>query len=74
VRDSGVGLTHEQLQQVFELFVQVNRDATGGGLGIGLSLAARLAELHGGRIEASSQGLGLGATFVLVLPCLPADG
>ena len=74
VRDSGVGLTHEQLQQVFELFVQVNRDATGGGLGIGLSLAARLAELHGGRIEASSEGLGLGATFVLVLPCLPADG
>ena len=74
VRDNGVGLTAEQLQQVFELFVQVNRDATGGGLGIGLSLAARLAELHGGRIEASSEGLGLGATFVLVLPRLPSGG
>jgi signal transduction histidine kinase len=74
VQDSGMGLTPEQLRQVFELFVQVHRDATGGGLGIGLSLAARLAELHGGRIEADSEGLGRGATFVLVLPRLPAGG
>jgi signal transduction histidine kinase len=74
VKDSGVGLTPEQLRQVFELFVQVDRDAKGGGLGIGLSLAAQLAELHGGRIEASSQGLGRGATFVLVLPRLPPGG
>jgi len=74
VRDSGVGLTPEQLHKVFELFVQVDRGATGGGLGIGLSLGARLAELHGGRIEASSEGLGRGALFVLVLPRLPAHG
>ncbi|TFZ00543.1 hypothetical protein EZ313_18980 [Ramlibacter henchirensis] len=68
VKDTGVGLTPEQLRQVFELFVQVDRNAKGGGLGIGLSLAARLAELHGGRIEAASEGLGRGAEFVLVLP------
>jgi signal transduction histidine kinase len=68
VRDTGVGLTPEQLRKVFELFVQVDRDAKGGGLGIGLSLAARLAELHGGRIEAGSEGPGRGAEFALVLP------
>jgi signal transduction histidine kinase len=68
VKDNGVGLSPEQLRQVFELFVQVDRTATGGGLGIGLSLAARLAELHGGRIEARSEGLGQGAEFILVLP------
>lgn len=68
VRDNGVGLSPQQLREVFELFVQVDRNAKGGGLGIGLSLAARLAELHGGRIEARSEGLGCGAEFILILP------
>ncbi len=68
VRDSGIGIDPRRLQQVFELFVQVDRSGTGGGLGIGLNLAARLAELHGGRIEAHSDGLGQGAAFTLVLP------
>ncbi|WP_162243737.1 CHASE domain-containing protein [Ramlibacter sp. Leaf400] len=68
VRDNGLGLSPQQLREVFELFVQVDRNAKGGGLGIGLSLAARLAELHGGRIEARSDGLGCGAEFILILP------
>jgi signal transduction histidine kinase len=72
VRDNGMGIEPRRLQQVFELFVQVDRGGTGGGLGIGLNLAARLAELHGGRIEAHSGGLGQGAAFTLVLPLAAA--
>ncbi|HZY19313.1 MAG TPA: CHASE domain-containing protein [Ramlibacter sp.] len=68
VRDSGVGIEPSRLQQVFGLFEQVDRHAGGGGLGIGLNLSAGLAALHGGRIEAHSEGLGRGSEFVLVLP------
>lgn len=68
VRDNGVGIAADKLRQVFELFVQVERSPAGGGLGIGLSLASRLAELHGGRIEAHSEGLGHGTEFVVILP------
>lgn len=68
VKDSGIGLEPEQLRQVFEMFAQVRPSPAGGGLGIGLSLAARLAEMHGGRIEARSEGAGRGAEFILVLP------
>jgi signal transduction histidine kinase len=69
VRDNGIGIEPDKLQQVFDLFVQVHPAADGGsGLGIGLSLASRLARLHGGTIEAHSEGLGRGAEFVLVLP------
>jgi len=68
VRDTGVGLDAEQLQVVFEMFGQVRPSPAGGGLGIGLALAARLAEMHGGRIEVRSEGAGRGSEFVLVLP------
>jgi signal transduction histidine kinase len=68
VRDNGIGIEADKLRQVFELFVQADRSPAGGGLGIGLSLAARLAEMHGGHIEASSAGKGRGAQFVVVLP------
>jgi two-component system, OmpR family, sensor kinase len=68
VRDNGIGIEAVKLRQVFELFVQAQRSSAGGGLGIGLSLAARLAELHGGHIEASSEGPGRGSEFVVVLP------
>ncbi|WP_332815377.1 CHASE domain-containing protein [Ramlibacter sp.] len=68
VRDNGIGIEPQKLREIFDLFMQVNRSPAGGGLGIGLSLAARLAEMHGGRIEARSEGLGRGAEFVLVLP------
>ncbi|MDB5962691.1 MAG: hybrid sensor histidine kinase/response regulator [Massilia sp.] len=70
VRDSGVGIAPEALGAVFEMFTQVSgqRDLAQGGLGIGLSLVRRLAELHGGTITASSAGRGHGSTFTLRLP------
>ena len=68
VADNGIGIAPDQLQKVFELFQQLASQPGQGGLGIGLSLSSRLAELHGGRIEAHSEGRGRGAEFTLVLP------
>jgi PAS domain S-box-containing protein len=70
VRDNGLGIPPDMLGRVFEMFAQV--DATlgrsQGGLGIGLTLSKSLVELHGGRIEAHSEGLGKGSEFTLRLP------
>lgn len=70
VRDSGVGIPSELLPQVFDVFVQgaISIDRSQGGLGIGLSLVRRLAELHGGSVAADSPGAGLGSSFTLRLP------
>jgi PAS domain S-box-containing protein len=70
VRDSGRGIPPEMLPRVFEMFTQLEplADRSAGGLGIGLSLARRLVELHGGRIEAFSEGPGHGSEFVVHLP------
>jgi len=70
VRDSGVGIAPDLLPHVFDVFVQGSStlDRAQGGLGIGLSLVRRLAELHGGSIEAESKGPGGGSTFTLRLP------
>jgi CheY-like chemotaxis protein len=70
VRDSGIGILAEHLSRVFELFSQVESALTRsrGGLGIGLSLARALVELHGGRITAASDGPGQGAEFTVHLP------
>lgn len=70
VRDSGVGISAELLPHVFDVFVQGTStlDRSQGGLGIGLSLVRRLAELHGGSIEAESPGPHRGSTFTLRLP------
>jgi PAS domain S-box-containing protein len=70
VRDSGAGIAPELLPKLFELFVQGDRRMTraSGGLGVGLSLAKRLVEMHGGSIEAYSEGLGRGSTFTVRLP------
>lgn len=69
VRDSGVGIPGDQLVAVFEMFRQVNRpEAAQGGLGIGLALAKRLLEMHGGSIEAHSAGAGQGSEFIVRLP------
>ena len=70
VTDSGAGIQPELLPSVFEMFTQLqaHRDRTHGGLGIGLTLARRMVELHGGTIEAHSEGAGRGCTFVVRLP------
>lgn len=70
VRDTGVGIAPEHLDQIFEMFAQVNRAAarTHGGLGIGLTLVRQIAELHGGSVTAASDGLGRGSEFVVRLP------
>ncbi len=72
VRDNGVGIPPEMLTKVFELFAQVDTSHTRshGGLGIGLTLVKTLVEMHGGTIEARSQGLGLGSEFIVRLPLL----
>ncbi len=73
VRDSGQGIAPDFLPHVFERFRQGDPTTTRGawGLGLGLSIAKHLAELHGGSIKAASQGLGAGATFVVQLPVGP---
>ena len=74
VADTGIGIAPEDLPGLFEMFAQGDAapDGLQGGLGIGLALARRLAELHGGRLEARSAGRGQGSAFVVRLP-LPAD-
>jgi PAS domain S-box-containing protein len=70
VKDSGIGIPAEKIPKVFNLFAQI--DATNsraqGGLGIGLALAKRLVEMHGGRIDALSGGPGTGSEFRVRLP------
>ncbi|HEY3566443.1 MAG TPA: PAS domain S-box protein [Thermoanaerobaculia bacterium] len=70
VRDTGVGITADLLPKIFELFTQGERalDRSEGGLGIGLTLAQRLVKLHGGSIEALSEGPDRGSEFVIRLP------
>ncbi len=70
VEDNGIGIPPDKLRSIFDLFVQVDRssDNAGGGLGLGLTLAKNLVEIHGGTIEARSEGLGRGSTFVVRLP------
>ena len=70
VKDDGIGIPAAMLDRVFEMFIQVDRslEKTTGGLGIGLSLGKRLVEMHGGTIEARSEGEGRGSEFVVRLP------
>lgn len=70
VRDNGIGIAAHMLPKVFEMFTQAERssDMTQGGLGIGLSIAKQLAEMHGGAIEAYSDGHGTGSEFIVRLP------
>ncbi len=72
VRDNGIGISPELLPRVFDLFTQGERsaDRAQGGLGVGLAVVKSLAELHGGRIEAASEGHGMGSVFTLTLPLL----
>ncbi|MGE5359885.1 MAG: PAS domain S-box protein [Bacteroidales bacterium] len=66
VADTGIGLASDDLARVFEMFTQVGE--SGGGLGIGLALVRRLVEMHGGTVEARSDGPGAGSEFVVRLP------
>jgi PAS domain S-box-containing protein len=70
VRDNGQGISRELLPRIFEAFTQGNRsiDRAEGGLGLGLALVARLVEMHGGRVEAFSPGIGKGSEFLVRLP------
>jgi PAS domain S-box-containing protein len=79
VRDAGIGIAPDLLPHVFDMFMQAHRpdDGLHGGLGVGLTLARRLVELHGGTLQAHSEGAGRGSEFVVRLPPsarLPADG
>ena len=76
IRDNGVGIAPELLPRVFELFTQGPRtlDRAQGGLGVGLTLAQRLALAHGGRIIATSPGTSRGSTFTVHLPRVDATG
>jgi len=72
VRDTGIGIAPDQLQRVFDLFMQgdTTLERSQSGLGIGLALAKTLVEHHGGTIEVHSPGLGQGSEFVVRLPVL----
>jgi PAS domain S-box-containing protein len=70
VKDCGIGISAESLTKVFELFMQEHRslEKSRGGLGVGLSIVKRLIEMHDGRIQARSEGIGKGSEFVIHLP------
>ncbi|HEY6066306.1 MAG TPA: PAS domain S-box protein [Thermoanaerobaculia bacterium] len=74
VKDTGIGIEAMMLSRVFDLFVQAERrtELSAGGIGIGLSLVKKLAELHGGRVEAFSAGVGRGSEFIVRLPAAAA--
>ena len=81
VRDNGEGIPPDMLSRIFDMFVQVDRslEREKSGLGIGLSLARGLVALHGGSIEARSEGTNRGSEFIVCLPAaidaeLPVDG
>ncbi len=73
VADTGLGIEPELLPRIFDMFTQLeaHRDRAQGGLGIGLTLAKRLIELHGGTIEAHSEGPGRGSRFIVRLATAP---
>jgi PAS domain S-box-containing protein len=70
IRDTGIGIAPEMLPRIWDLFTQADQalDRAQGGLGVGLTVVRRLVELHGGSIEARSEGLGKGAEFEVTIP------
>ena len=75
VQDTGMGLPADMLGTVFNMFTQVNRtlDRAQGGLGIGLSLVKKLVEMHGGSVQAKSEGVDRGSEFIVSLPTVPVS-
>lgn len=76
VSDTGIGIDPEMLPRIFDFFTQAGRrtDRSQGGLGIGLSISRRLVELHGGTLQADSEGSGKGAVFTMRLPLAQPEG
>ncbi|VXC44357.1 response regulator [Massilia sp. 9I] len=74
IADNGAGIAQDQLESVFEMFSQGQSKVSGGpeGLGIGLAVVRKLVELHGGRVEALSEGAERGTTIRMELPCMAA--
>jgi PAS domain S-box-containing protein len=70
IKDNGIGIPRDKMTHIFEIFSQLDKslERAQGGLGIGLSLSKQLVEMHGGTIEAHSEGLGKGSEFVVRLP------
>jgi signal transduction histidine kinase len=75
VSDSGIGIAPENLGAIFDIFSQIgDTDSTQNGLGIGLYIVRQIVAMHGGRVEATSEGIGRGSRFVVRLPVLEAAG
>ena len=73
IQDNGMGIAHEMLPHIFEMFSQLNSNnlqRSHAGLGIGLALVGTLVEMHGGSVQARSAGLGEGSEFTVRLPSL----
>ena len=72
VRDNGLGIASDMMPGIFGMFVQADNSLSRsqGGLGIGLTLVKSLVEMHGGTVEATSDGLGKGSEFTVLLPIL----
>jgi CheY-like chemotaxis protein/anti-sigma regulatory factor (Ser/Thr protein kinase) len=72
VRDTGLGIPSDKLASIFEMFTQIDRslERSQGGLGVGLTLVKNLVEMHGGSVEAHSEGQGRGSEFMVRLPIL----
>src|SRR4029077_7662459 len=71
VTDDGIGIPPAKLTEIFDLFAQVDQSLERqGGLGIGLTLVRQLTELHGGTVEARSEGIGHGSEFIVTLPVI----
>ena len=76
VRDTGIGISPELLPSVFDMFIQGDRtlERSRGGLGVGLTVARSIVEMHGGRIEAKSEGKGQGTELCVSLPLVDPAG
>ena len=73
VHDNGIGISKDRIESIFDLYTQLNESAKTAerGIGLGLTLVRNLAEMHGGVVEAASEGLGRGSEFTVRLPLIP---